>query len=521
MSYQQRLILATVISGVLVVFYELFFAPKPTLVDNNKTSNTVITKQEVQNNATVKPTQNLPQTSQVAPVTEIIAKVKSQKFEIDIDTYGRIAQVYLLENKYKDEQGQKQKMLSDIAAKPLEMRFSDPYLNETSHSISYSANKAEVAPDGKTALVLTQNLKDLTVTKTLVFNPDGSYAVDVKLSRESQYFLTPGFSPILAQDKMAFIGTLVVKSDEKIKTFAEGDQKADETLPKSFILSSTDKYFASVLYNFEQPLDIVVTGDKDKNPTSFIISNGNLSLKGYIGPKTVDALRSIDKRLTDIVEYGFFTFMAKPLFFSLEYIEKVLGNWGWTIVVFTIIIRILLFPLTYKGMVSMNKLKELAPKLAELKERYKGDPQKLNIHMMDMYKKHGANPMGGCLPMLLQIPIFFAIYRVLLNSIELKGADWILWVTDLSLKDPFYVLPILMGGSMFIQQMITPQNFTDPMQAKIFKYLPVVFTFFFLAFPAGLTLYWFVNNLLSIAQQYAVNMLMEKNKEQHKAVEHL
>ncbi len=136
--------------------------------------------------------------------------------------------------------------------------------------------------------------------------------------------------------------------------------------------------------------------------------------------------------------------------------------------------------------------------------------------MMDLYKKHGANPLGGCLPLLLQIPVFFAIYRVLLNAIELKGAPWILWITDLSLMDKYYVLPILMGATMFLQQKITPTNFTDPMQEKIFKYLPLVFTFFFLAFPAGLTLYWFVNNVLSIAQQYAVNRLLEKQKADRK-----
>ena len=135
--------------------------------------------------------------------------------------------------------------------------------------------------------------------------------------------------------------------------------------------------------------------------------------------------------------------------------------------------------------------------------------------MMDLYKKHGANPLGGCLPLLLQIPVFFAIYRVLLNAIELKGAEWILWIHDLSLMDQYYVLPILMGATMYLQQKITPTNFTDPLQEKIFKYLPVVFTVFFVAFPAGLTLYWFVNNLLSIAQQYAVNKMMDKQKARH------
>jgi YidC/Oxa1 family membrane protein insertase len=204
------------------------------------------------------------------------------------------------------------------------------------------------------------------------------------------------------------------------------------------------------------------------------------------------------------------------MFTALEWIEASVGNWGWAIVILTILIRVILFPLTFKGMVSMSKLKDLAPKLTELREKYKGDPQKLNVHMMDLYKKHGANPLGGCLPLILQIPVFFAIYRVLLNAIELKGAPWILWIHDLSLMDQYYVLPLLMGATMFLQQRITPTNFTDPLQEKIFKYLPVVFTFFFLAFPAGLTLYWFVNNLLSIGQQYAVNTILDRQKANRK-----
>ena len=200
------------------------------------------------------------------------------------------------------------------------------------------------------------------------------------------------------------------------------------------------------------------------------------------------------------------------MFKALLAIYHFVGNWGWAIVILTIIIRIILFPLTLKGMLSMQKLKDLAPKIKEIQQKYKGDPQKLNAHMMQLYKKHGANPMGGCLPMLLQIPIFFAIYRVLLNAIELKGAPWILWITDLSQKDPYFVLPILMGITMFIHQKITPTTITDPMQKKIFTYLPIVFTFFFLTFPAGLTLYWFVNNILSIIQQLIVNKIFEARK---------
>jgi len=520
MTYQQRLILATVISAILVLFYEIFVAPKPTVAEKN--NSTTIAKQQTTNSASVS---NLitPSTyskaETVLPSAEIIARVKSEKFEIDIDKYGRFSQVYLLEDKFKDANGQKQKLLSDLNAKPLEIRFSDPALNDSSHAIAYTANINEVAPDGKSELILTQTLKDIIITKKLVFNANGSYSLKLTMSRDAQYFITPGFSPTLGADKFAFNGSLAVTTEGKIKNFENTSHKSDETTPKSNIIASVDKYYSSVFYNFEIPVDAVVTSDKDKNPTAFIIANGNLNLNGYIGPKTVDTLKSIDPRLVEVVEYGMFTFMARPLFWALEFIEKTVGNWGWAIVIFTILVRLLLFPLTYKGMVSMNKLKELAPKLTELKEKYKGDPQKLNIHMMDLYRKHGANPMSGCLPMILQIPIFFAIYRVLLNAIELKGAGWILWIHDLSLMDKYYVLPILMGASMFIQQRITPQNFTDPIQEKIFKYLPVVFTFFFLAFPAGLTLYWFVNNLLSIIQQYTVNKLMARTKRNAKVAE--
>jgi YidC/Oxa1 family membrane protein insertase len=192
------------------------------------------------------------------------------------------------------------------------------------------------------------------------------------------------------------------------------------------------------------------------------------------------------------------------MFQLLSWLHGMFGNWGWSIIALTLIIRLILYPLTYKGMVSMQKIKKLSPKLKEIKEKYKGDPQRINAATMEMYKKHNANPLGGCLPMLLQIPVFYAIYRLLLNSVELQGAPWLLWVNDLSRMDQYYILPILMGASMLLQQRMTPQNFTDPMQEKIMKYLPVIFTFFFLTFPSGLVLYWFVNNLFSILQQFIV-----------------
>jgi YidC/Oxa1 family membrane protein insertase len=174
-------------------------------------------------------------------------------------------------------------------------------------------------------------------------------------------------------------------------------------------------------------------------------------------------------------------------------------------------------------MVSMQKMKDIAPQDKALQAKYKGDPQRMNAAVMDMYKKHGANPLGGCLPMLLQIPVFFAIYRVLLNAVELQGAPWMLWVNDLSRMDSTFVLPILMGASMYYQQKLTPSNFTDPLQEKIFKFLPIIFTFFFITFPSGLVLYWFVNNMFSIGQQFIVNQQFKNAKDAqiaaHKNVE--
>jgi YidC/Oxa1 family membrane protein insertase len=200
--------------------------------------------------------------------------------------------------------------------------------------------------------------------------------------------------------------------------------------------------------------------------------------------------------------------MAKPMFSVLNFIYKFVHNWGLAIIIFVVLVRVILFPLTYRGMVSMYKLKLMAPKMQELKEKYSKDPKKFQMKMMELYKKEGANPLGGCLPMLIQIPIFFSIYRVLVNAIELKGASF-LWIHDLSSMDPYFILPVLMGVTMYAHQAITPNNFTDPMQEKVFKFLPVIFTIFMATFASGLVLYWTTNNILSFIQQFIINKAME------------
>jgi len=223
----------------------------------------------------------------------------------------------------------------------------------------------------------------------------------------------------------------------------------------------------------------------------------------YVGPKVQDRLEAVAPHLERTVDYGWLWFISEPLFWLLEKIHALLGNWGWSIIVLTIIIKLAFFQLSATSYKSMARMRKLQPRMVQLRERYGEDKQKLNQAMMQMYKDEKVNPLSGCLPILVQIPVFIALYWVLLESVELRHAPFMLWIQDLSTRDPYFVLPILMGASMFVQQKLNPPP-PDPMQAKIMMALPFVFTFFFLAFPSGLVLYWFVNNVLSIAQQWVI-----------------
>lgn len=237
--------------------------------------------------------------------------------------------------------------------------------------------------------------------------------------------------------------------------------------------------------------------------------NSRLENQFFAGPKLQHELERISKGLELTVDYGWLTIIAKPIFWVLEKIHGMVGNWGWAIILLTILIKGAFFKLSEASYKSMANMRKVAPRLQTLKERYGDDKQRLNQAMMEMYKKEKINPLGGCLPMLVQIPVFIALYWVLLESVEMRQAPWILWIDDLSIKDPFYVLPLLMGITMFVQQKLNPPP-PDPMQAKIMMSLPVVFTVFFAFFPSGLVLYWFVNNLLSISQQWYITRKIEQ-----------
>lgn len=233
----------------------------------------------------------------------------------------------------------------------------------------------------------------------------------------------------------------------------------------------------------------------------------------FIGPKLQVELAEVAEGLDLTVDYGFLTVIAQPMYWVLDQIQAVVANWGWTIILFTILIKLVFFKLSETSYKSMANMRKLGPRIQALKDRYGDDKQRMQQAMMEMYKKEKINPLGGCLPMLVQMPFFIALYWVLLESVELRQAPWIFWLDDLSVKDPYFVLPVIMAASMVVQQKLNPAP-PDPMQEKIMMMLPLVFGVMFAFFPSGLVLYWVVNNILSIAQQWVITRRIEQGAQE-------
>ncbi|WP_413943710.1 membrane protein insertase YidC [Bdellovibrio sp. HCB-162] len=291
---------------------------------------------------------------------------------------------------------------------------------------------------------------------------------------------------------------------------------AKENISKDFtstsILSVSSQYFAAAILDKSDIIpDVKVASSvNDKTALAELVYKPvqvkpemNFSEVLYAGPKSIDALKAVDPELANIIDFGFFGFIARPLLYVMKACHSVVGNWGLAIIMLTLLVRLCVLPFNIMSFKSMKAMQKVQPIIQSLREKYKDDPMRLNQEMMAVMKQNGANPVGGCLPMLLQIPVFFALYRVIGSSIELYNSPFAGWIHDLSAHDPFYVLPILMAVFMFIQQKITPSTM-DPTQAKIMAFLPVVFSLFMLQLPSGLTLYMVVSTLFGIIQQYLI-----------------
>lgn len=254
--------------------------------------------------------------------------------------------------------------------------------------------------------------------------------------------------------------------------------------------------------------DLYSAGAIVKVPTIAAGATGVINVPLYAGPQETRALEAAAPGLDLVKDYGMFTVLAKPMFWVLDKIHGMVGNWGWAIVIFTILIKLAFFPLSAASYRSMAKMKKLAPRMQKMKEQYGDDRMKFQQAVMEMYKQEKANPIAGCLPVLVQIPVFMGLYWMLLAAVELRQAPWTLWIHDLSVADPYYVLPILMAASMYVQALLNPPA-ADPLQDKMMKIMPLVFSVMFIFFPAGLVLYWVVNNLFSIGQQWYITRMIE------------
>lgn len=308
--------------------------------------------------------------------------------------------------------------------------------------------------------------------------------------------------------------------------------KFDDMEEQSFKLTSNGGWAAMIQHYFlsawvaepEETNLMYSIANTKRNPSTYTIGmrsqslqvqpgqQGEFNSKLFVGPKLVNRLEEISPGLELTVDYGALTFLSKPLYWLLSFFNGIVGNWGFAIILLTLLVKAVFFKLSETSYKSMAKMRKVGPRLKTLKERYGDDRQKMNQAMMDLYKTEKINPMGGCLPILVQIPVFIALYWALLESVELRQAPFILWITDLSVKDPYFVLPLIMGVSMLIQQKLNPAP-PDPIQAKVMMALPIIFTVFFAFFPAGLVLYWVVNNILSITQQYIITKRIESGQE--------
>jgi YidC/Oxa1 family membrane protein insertase len=297
----------------------------------------------------------------------------------------------------------------------------------------------------------------------------------------------------------------------------EADSKYTATITNGWLASLQHQFVSAIVPTAGQPYQYrLQVKDKEyligaTGPELEIPAGGKMQFHEelFVGPKLQSQLGAVDRSLERTVDFGVLTVLAQPLFTGLNWVHKIIGNWGWSIIIVTALIKLLFYPLSQASGRSMAKMRAVGPRMKQIQETFKDDREKLGRAMMELYKKEKINPLAGCLPMVVQIPVFISFYRVLLESVEMRQAPFLLWINDLSSRDPYFVLPLLMGGAMFAQFKLNPAP-PDPMQAKIMQFMPLVMTATMAWFPSGLVLYWLTNTVLSIAQQWRVNQVVEK-----------
>ena len=483
-----------------------------------------------------------------APVKSEVITVTTDVMKADIDTIGgELQRLELLKHKDTIDQS-KNMVLFDAGTK-------HTYLAQTgliggnfpNHKSGFVAKPGPRALDGKdeVQLALESEQGGVKLVKTYTFRK-GDYAIDVKheVVNNSGAPVNPSVYMQLLRDGnkpegesqfySTFTGPVVYTEAEKFQKMefeeiekgkAKHAAKADDGW-----VALVQHYFVSAIVPPQNMQREIYTKKVDNNlysvgailPMGTVAPGASAAMdaKLYSGPQETDRLDKLAPGLDLVKDYGWLTVLAKPIFWLMDQIHKVLGNWGWTIIVLTILIKLTFFPLSAASYRSMAKMKTVTPKMQSIRERHKNDPQKMNQALMELYRTEKINPLGGCLPILVQIPVFIALYWVLLASVEMRNAPWF-WISDLAAPDrlftvpgidmPIGALPIIMAITMFIQTKLNPTP-PDPIQAKVMLFMPIIFSVMFFFFPAGLVLYWVVNNILSIAQQWVITKKIESGQ---------
>ena len=544
----KRAFLAIVLSLLILLGYQYFFAPPPPQELPQAVEQSAVEPGAAPPAAAVPDT--FPASPPVAALQALPENIGRQGRDITVETNlysgvisetgGGIKSFKLKKYKESAAEGSDLKELVKTTS-PLELPlfFSWGVEPEKAGVPVYQADKETLDVTGpeKTLTLQSRLPSGLELTRTMTFSEDDyriQLTVDVRNSSTEHQLqgapflaLTNRPFTVQAANQFIFQGPAVFQNgaleEIKVDDLKDGAQTRNGNLEW---VAYEDTYFMacvipeagskdSVKFSLsgDDTVATVLGGDVVLLPPQ---SQKRYSYTIYLGPKELRTLKTAGHNLDKIINFGWFDVLAKPMLYLLNFLFGFLHNYGLAIILVTVIIKALFWPIAHKGMKSMKTLQKLQPKMAKLREKYANDKERLNREMIQLYQTYKVNPMGGCLPMVLQIPVFFALYKVLLQTIELRHAPFMLWITDLSAPDrlfigfdiPFLggipVLTLLMGASMFLQQKMTPTT-ADPTQAKIMMLLPVVFTFMFLNFASGLVLYWFVNNLLSIAQQYVIN----------------
>jgi len=486
---------------------------------------------------------NLAPSAFVLPAENNLVRVESDVLEVIIDTLGGdIIEVNLLKHLTK---------MADDGGKPFQL------LNRTAKSI-YIAQSGLIGPngtdtrDGRPQFSTSSNVFDFNdgsellnvdltfyqegvrLVKRFTFSRTGyDIAVEYQINNGTSLDWNATFYGQIKRDSheplvssagvRPYLGAALREEDKNFAKhdFSDMEEKKVEGSIVGGWVAMVQHYFISAWippagdqnqYSLRKlpSKDVYLMGFTGQPLTVLAGDSGSYVAQFYVGPKDQTKLTELAEYLDLTVDYGFLWMLAKPIFFVMKWIHDVIGNWGWSIILLTLAIKIVLYPLSATSLKSMAKMRNLQPEMARLKELYGDDRQKMSQELMGLYKKEKVNPAGGCFPMLLQMPVFLSLYWVLLESVEIRHAPWVFWIQDLSAKDPFFILPLVMGASMLLMQKMQPMP-TDPMQAKVMQIMPIAFTFFFMVFPAGLVLYWTINNLLSMAQQWYVNRQLLSN----------